>query len=492
MTDVNPLLLLDFYKTTHHEQYPKGLTKLVSYFTPRESRIPGTDTLIMFGLQGFIKTYLIQSFDKNFFARPRQAVTDAYARVLDYTLGRGIVDYGKIAALHRLGYLPLQIKALDEGLRVPMRTPMFEVTNTHPDFAWLVNTVESLMSCSLWHAMVAANVGYAYRQLVNRYFDISVDADVPRSRALGDFSMRGQESRESAVTTSAAFCLSFVNTATVPAILYLEENYNCDCALEPVAYGAVSTEHSVMSSNFAADGDEISLVRRLLTEIYPDTSFSMVSDSYDYWNLVENILPQCRAEILSHNGFLGVRGDSGDPVEISVQTVFKLWELFGGTTNSKGYKLLDPHLKVIYGDGITLHRTEEIYKRLIAGGFACDNVLLASGSHSMQVLAAPGVLEPFTRDTFGIAVKSTYGEINGKPIFIYKDPKTDERHIKRSHKGCCAVTARGGGLVCADGLTFREAEAYPDNLLKPVFRDGRMLREQSLREIRNLLHEGNF
>jgi nicotinamide phosphoribosyltransferase len=492
MNDYNPLLLLDFYKTTHHEQYPAGISRLVSYYTPRVSRMPDQDRLIMFGLQGFIKTYLIRSFENNFFKRPLDDVIGGYKRLIDHTLGQNIVNYDKIASLHGLGYLPIQIKALDEGLLVPMRVPMFEVTNTHDDFAWLVNTIESALCCSLWHMMMAANVGYAYRQLVDRYFTLSADDDIPRCRAMGDFSMRGQESCESAITTSAAFCLSFANTATVPAILYLEDNYNCDCTVEPVAFGAVSTEHSVMSSNFAVDGDEISLLKRLLTEIYPSNSFSMVADSYDYWNLVENILPQCREEIMAHNGFLGVRGDSGDPVEISTETVFKLWDIFGGTVNTKGYKVLDPHLKVIYGDGITFQRAEEIFKRLTAKGFSCSNILLASGSHSMQGFIGFEKIEPFTRDSFGVAIKATYGEVGGKPFFIYKDPKTDDQQFKKSQKGCCIVTLQERELVCADGFTYKEAENRPDNLLRPVFRDGKMLREQSLREIRDRLHGGQF
>ena len=119
--------------------------------------------------------------------------------------------------------------------------------------------------------------------------------------------------------------MSFLNTATVPAIPWLERYYNCDCTKEPVAFGAISTEHSVMCSNYAIDGDEVSFVRRLLTEIYPNHSFSMVSDSYDYWNLVDNILPQVKDEVLAHNGFISIRGDSGDPVQIVTETVEHLW-----------------------------------------------------------------------------------------------------------------------------------------------------------------------
>lgn len=500
MNNTNPLLLLDFYKTTHCEQYPKGITRVVSYFTPRMSRLDGQDHLIMFGLQGYIKTYLMRSFEENFFDRPLTEVIEEYKRIIDNTLGENIVDYNKIKELHRLGYLPIQIKALDEGTRVPIKVPMFEITNTHPDFAWLVNTLETALSCSLWHPMISANVGDMYRQIVNEYFGISVDDDVPRCKALGDFSMRGQESCESAVKSSAGFCLSFLNTATVPTILYLEENYNCDCTKEEVAFGAISTEHSVMNSNYAVDGDEISLIKRLLTEIYPNNGFSMVSDSYDYWNLVDNLLPQCKEEIMNHNGYLAIRGDSGDPVEISTQTVYKLWDTFGGTVNSKGYKVLDPHLKVIYGDSITPQRAKSIYKKLIQNGFACNNVILGVGSFSMQCLeqmaycAVPeSTLQPYTRDTFGIAIKATYVEVGDKQIAIFKDPKTDDGNFKKSQKGCCVVTANDAGeLEYTDGLSFSQTKNNPANLMKPVFKDGAMVTEQSLADIRNKLHKGGF
>jgi len=493
MNNVDPLLLLDFYKTTHNEQYPKGLTKIVSYYTPRISRLTDEDELIMFGLQAFIKEYLIGSFNDNFFNREKDEVLAEYRRIIDNTLGTGIVDYDKIGRLHDLGYLPIEIKAIDEGVCVPIKVPMFEISNTHSDFAWLVNTLETALSCSLWHMQVSANVGYRYRRIVNKYFDISVDDTVPRCRALGDFSMRGQESCESAVRSSAGFCLSFLNTATVPAILFLERYYNCDCSKENVAFGAISTEHSVMNSNYAVDGDEISMVKRLLNEIYPDKGFSMVSDSYDYWHMVDDILPKCKEDILRHNNYIGIRGDSGDPVEITTETVFRLWETFGGTENSKGYKLLDPHIKVIYGDSITPQRAERIYQKLVEKGFACNNVLLGVGSFSMQCLEQDGVLKPFTRDTFGIAIKATYCEVNGKPIQIFKDPKTDTGRFKRSQRGMCAVYRdEKGGLNYKDGFDSVSIGSFEGNMLETVFFNGKVVKEQSLQEIRERLHGGRF
>ncbi|MDR2888708.1 MAG: nicotinate phosphoribosyltransferase [Lachnospiraceae bacterium] len=493
MRRINPLLLLDYYKTTHNEQYPDGITKIVSYYTPRRSRLKDDEHLVMFGLQAFIKEYLINSFKEDFFDRDKEEVLNEYRRVIDHTLGKQIVNYEKIGRLHDLGYLPIAIKALAEGTRVPVKVPMFEITNTHPEFAWLVNTLETAISCSLWHPQISANVGFRYRQIVDRYYDISVEADVPRNRALGDFSMRGQESCESAVKSSAGFCLSFLNTATVPTILFLEDYYQCDCTQEPVAFGAISTEHSVMNSNYAVDGDEMTMVKRLLGEIYPQNGFSMVSDSYDYWNMVDRIIPECKEEILKHGGYIGIRGDSGDPVEITTQTVERLWETFGGTVNSKGYKVLDTHIKVIYGDSITPQRAEKIYQILIEKGFASNNVLLGVGSFSMQCLEEDGKLLPYTRDTYGIAIKATYCEVNGQPIQIFKDPKTDTGNFKKSQRGMCVVYRdQAGRLDYKDGYDSITAAAVSDNLLETVFCDGSMMIDQSLAEIRNRLHEGRF
>ena len=491
MNKTNPMLLIDFYKAVHAEMLPKNITKSVSYFTPRLSRVKMWDKVVMFGLQGFIKTYLIDYFNENFFDVPFEQSIGEYRRIMDAALGRNAYKIEKIEKLHRLGYLPIEIISLPEGARVPMKVPMFGITNTHPDFAWLPQALESLISAESWHPMLAATVGYTYRELVNRYYDLTCDNSVSRAKALGAFDFRGEECTDSAIKAGAGWCLSFLNTATVPTIPYLEKNYNCDCTKEPVAFGSPSTEHSVMCSNYAVDGDEITLLRRLLTEIYPDTSFSVVLDSYDYWNVIENILPQLKNEILAHNGCMLMRGDSGDCVEVVTQTVFRLWDIFGGTVNSKGYKVLDPHVKAIYGDSITIQRCEEIYRILEENGFACSNVALGVGSFSFQCVEEDGILKPFTRDTFSSCIKATYCEIAGKPYPIFKDPK--DGGFKKSHKGCCVVTMdENGKYSYNDGYTWEQAVNSAENQLVTVFKDGKMIKEQSLAQIRNLLHNGKF
>ena len=486
MRKINPMLLIDFYKAVHAEMLPKGITKSVSYFTPRMTRVKRWDKVVMFGLQGFIKTYLIDYFNEEFFNKPFDEVIANYKRIMDASLGENVYGIKKIEELHKLGYLPIKIVALPEGTLVPMHVPMFGITNTHSDFAWLPQALESLISAESWHPMLAATVGYTYRQIVNKYYDLTCDDDVPKSKALGAFDFRGEECTESAIKAGAGWCMSFLNTATVPVVPYLEEMYNCDCTKEPVAFGSPSTEHSVMCSNYAVDGDEITLLRRLLTEIYPNNSFSAVLDSYDYWNIIDNVLPELKPEIIAHNGCMLMRGDSGDCVEVVTKTVFKLWDIFGGTVNSKGYKVLDPHVKAIYGDSITVQRCEQIYKILMQNGFACSNVALGVGSFSFQCIEEDGILKPFTRDTFSSCIKATYCEINGKSVPIFKNPK--EGGFKKSQKGCCIVNS---DLTFTDGHTW--AEAYNENnMLQPIFSDGKMIKEYSLSEVRNTLHGGKF
>ena len=583
----NPLLMIDFYKAVHSEQYPQDIRRIYSPYTPRMSRLSDTDKVTYFGGQAFCKEYLIKAFNEYFFNRPEEEVVEEYNRVLTYTLGPGTYNPEKVRALHKLGYLPIAMYAVPEGTRTKIGVPQSVFVNTHADFAWLTNTLETAYSCFMWHIQVSAEVGYRYRQIVQKYKDLSCDDDIRVARLLGDFSMRGQHSPESAMKSSAGWLLSFLNTATVPAIMWIEKNYNCDITKEEVGFGAISTEHSVMCSNFAIDGDEITHIKRLLTEIYPNTSFSMVSDSYDYWNLVTNILPKCKEEIKNHKGYLAIRGDSGDPVEIvagkkiewltdlyddelnylftdeiythtwlydycldnnitdecilyfnfnqkfyevkvnpvwgeergawtdsdypyierynfkyaeiqpnaeMMGTVWALDQIFGHTYNSKGYKVLPSYIKALYGDSITPQRCEEIYKRLTNMGYAINNVSLGVGSFSFMCLETFDdnnvYYSPYTRDTFGIAIKATYGETpEGNPIMIFKNPKA--LSWKKSQKGCCIVAE--DGMSYTDEHTFDEAHNNSNNnLLKLVFINGEMWNEQSLAEIRNRLYPEGF
>ena len=209
---------------------------------------------------------------------------------------------------------------------------------------------------------------------------------------------------------------------------------------------------------------------------------------------------------MAHNGCMLMRGDSGDCVEVVTKTVFKLWEQFGGTVNSKGYKVLDPHVKAIYGDSITVQRCEMIYEILMKNGFACSNVALGVGSFSMhcieeddditvttadgqQIKGRATILKPFTRDTFSSCIKACYAEIDGKEYPIFKNPK--EGGFKKSQKGLCYVYRdENGELAYKDGYV---GSNIPDgNLLETVFKDGKLVREFTLSDIRNRLNNNAF
>ena len=485
----NPLLLTDFYKTIHHLCYAKGMTKLVSYWTPRMSRKENMNKVVMFGLQPFLKKYLIEYFNENFFKKDKSEVVAEYKRVIEKTMGTLASDTKHIEALHDLGYLPIKISAVEEGERVNIKTPMIQITNTHEDFAWLVNYLETFMSCHIWQPMTSATIGYRYREIIEKYFAMTEDK-APINKACGDFSMRGFSSLESAEISSAGHLLSFVGTATIPSILFLEKYYNADIDTQVVGLGTPSTEHSVMCSY---GNDEKSAYKRLINEVFPSGLLSIVSDTYDYWNIITNLLPELKEDILNRDGKIVIRGDSGDPVKIICGdeeakanspeykgTVELLWDIFGGEKNSKGYKVLNSHIGTIYGDSITVERCEAICEGLKKKGFSVSNCTFGIGSYTYQYN---------TRDTFGFALKATHAVINGQEKFIFKDPKTDTGNFKKSQKGMCYVYRDGQDILYKDELTIKEVENLKDNLLKPVFENGKLLKDFSLQEVRNKLHK---
>ena len=501
------ILLCDFYKAVHCGQYDSKITKLVAYYVPRMSRFKDITEIPVIGIQAFIKEYLIDHFNQNFFWRDIDDLKLEYNWIINETMGPNRNYWHYVESLWKLGYLPLEISALEEGLKCPIGCPAIQITNTDPNFAWVVNAIESLLSNELWYQSCTVIAGMRYRNIVNKYYEKTSDHPENAKHAISEFGFRGLPGLAAARKASMGFLLSFDKTATIPAITYIHDMYGDP--LKDIGGGMASTEHSVMTSSYAIDEGEENLIERLLTEVYPDGNFAMVCDSYDYWNVVDNILPKFKEEILGRNGTLYVRGDSGDPVEIVTDTVKHLWETFGGTTNSKGYKVLDSHIRAIYGDSITQQRAEKIYSILEKEGFAADNVALGAGSFSMLCYEnKDGSLSPYTRDTYSVAVKTSAGayidtihNVDGtivtredKEIQIYKDPKTDTGHFKKSHKGWIGVYCNEVGEVSyKDNLTQGQKEVHqPLDLLKPVFRNGKLLRSTTFNEIRQRFWNDKF
>lgn len=583
---MNSILMTDFYKATHMMQYREGITHFTSYLTPRGSRFNSIDKMVVFGISNFVREYLVEGFGKNFFDLDfdiiENEIRDILGNGLNYPNEMIEKTLTKIRGLYELGYLPIELNGLPEGTLCPMNVPALEIRSTHKDFAWVAQSIESLLSCEIWHPAISATIGHEYAKIAKAAFKETVDDSISYRTAMCDFSMRGQESNASAVASGAAFLASFNNCSTIQSREYIRKNYNDG---DKVTMGGLtSTEHSVMCSDFAICGDERETYRRLLTEVYPNISFAAVMDSYDFWRIVTEVLPSLHDEIEAHNGFLGVRHDSDEPIHalcgiqrieiadhsypirfednedfedyicdfvndcwpkretkpfeayfhyyqhpdeehldgkffegvyriIPIEFEFgdrgfevvklrdtmtwedkgmvqALYELFGGYTNEKGYKVINPKLKAVYGDSITLPRAKEIYRRLKDNGFAANNVSLGVGSFSMQCLEEDGVLKPFTRDSFSIAVKATYCTYRNEngavlEIPVFKNPKGCEG--KKSLKGLCRVIEKDGEITVIQELD--EDEYMMTNGLMVNYFDNGFGAEHSFNDIRNRLEE---
>lgn len=309
-----PTVLCDFYKTSHRPQYPKGTEVIYSTLTPRSNKfMPTIDKVVTFEIQSFVKEYLIGYFNKYFFARKKEDVVAEYARVIKFCLGEENPDTTHIAELHDLGYLPVRIKALKEGTLVPMRVPMMTIENTMPKFFWITNYLETLISAELWQGITSASIALQYRKILNKYAMRTVGNTNGVEFQGHDFSMRGMSSLQSAQKSGAGHLLSFVGTDTIPAILYLEKHYNANIEKELVGTSIPATEHSVMCAN---GQDEYEVFKRMITEVYPNGLVSIVSDTWDFWNIVGTVIPRLKDVIEKRDGKVVIRPDSGVPEDI--------------------------------------------------------------------------------------------------------------------------------------------------------------------------------
>jgi nicotinic acid phosphoribosyltransferase len=489
----NILNQIDAYKLDHRRQYPEGTTYVLSNFTPRTSRIEGVDKVVFFGLQAFLDDFH-EGF-KEFFARDVDEVCAEYEQNTTEILGPNEVGSDHIRALHNLGYVPLNIKALPEGVSVDLKVPMFTVEPTHDIGFWLVNYFESAVSAAVWLPCTSATQAKRYRETLEEWADFTgVDKAVVDFQ-LHDFSFRGLSSIQSAASSGAGHLIYFLGSDSLPSKDFIKNHYGP--ALEPVLLSVPATEHSVMCAG--GNETELETFDRLL-DLYPSGIVSVVSDTWDLWNVIGKILPELKDKILARDGKLVIRPDSGDPANIlcglntnpdyiwdgaplsngmpyDKGVIELLWDLFGGTVNEKGYKELDPHIGAIYGDSITFDRANDICQRLAGKGFASSNVVFGVGSYTYQYV---------TRDTFGFAMKATYVEINGEGREIFKDPITDSG-TKKSAKGRLAVLkdANTGDFILKDQLSAEELESLDElNWLRTVYLDGKFVNPLSWQDVK--------
>lgn len=558
-----PMNLADFYKTGHPGMYPTETDVLVANFTHRSTKYAPVamsplfdDKLVWFGVTGFVKEFLIDTFNAEFFQTDKAVAVRKYKRRMDTALGLNKVSMTQLEKLHDLGYLPLEIRSLPEGDRINTKVPPVLFINTHDGFPWVSTYFETLFSCESWKPATVATIAFEFRKLLTYFARLTGSPEEFVSWQGHDFSMRGMSGVHDAARCGAGHLLSFFGTDTIPAIDYLEDRYGANSDVELVGGSVPATEHSVMTlrillitqrlerdpANLGKSVKELramaemEVIRELITDLFPSGIISLVADSFDFWNVISVIAPALKELIMSRrpdelgNAKVVFRPDSGDPVKIlcgaaleinalnhsqvsraldkgyefvtvggkyyeaawadrgHVETIWTevpatpelkgavecLWDTFGGTITDKGFKLLDSHIGLIYGDGINMKRAMQILSRLAAKGFASGCVVLGIGSFTYQMIS---------RDSFGWALKAIYAEVAGEAVEIYKDPATDDG-TKKSAKGLLRVEKVGDNYVLYEQQTREE---FDRGAHVAIFRDSRLLVDPSLAEMRERL-----
>lgn len=590
----NPVLSTDSYKFSHVDQVPLGTTKTYSHLTPRSTKrlqknIPTLDNkIVSFGLQYTVK-HLLDEWNTYFFNLPWEEVNATVLDVLAPHIGFTAANMEKFKALHTLGYLPLEIKGIPEGDRVSAGIPLLTITNTHDDFDWLPNFLESKILNTSYIPFTVATLAYELAKLRDKYWNISVDSEAGKEFALHDFHFRGAHTSYAAAISSMAYTLITKGTDTVNSIPTAQYYYNTK---NPISFSIPATEHSTASlgiayygklvyeafvdtqgdtfedlleniinklsmstgmshselhplveaclyvdNNFNATVKENETVAdrklqlqqalgecfnlgRLLTVVYPTGLFSYVSDTYDFWRTVELIVPALKNIITNRDGKLILRPDSSNPVDVlcgqmyvgssyealdicleegeygwcydeqgikrhykatdtdlelvnvkdipAIQkgVVRSLWDTFGGTVNNKGFKVLDPHIGVVYGDGMFFERIEQIYKQTIDNEFSIENFCLACGAF---------LLSGIGRDDLAVAIKASAFVVNGEVVPVYKQPVTDAS--KNSVKGFLKVVkGEDGEYSLIDNVSMEEEK---ETALQTIFLNGQLQNQVS-------------
>lgn len=488
----NPLFLSDGYKIGHGRMLAPGTDFLYGTWIPRSTKhAPKGITKILSAGHQLTWRYLHDVYQENFFNQPIDVALEFGEDMASY-LGLSFSS-GQFTDLHRLGYLPIKVKALPEGIETNPNVPHQTFINTVKGFAWLTLYLETPISSLNWKTPTNATIALKYRRTATEW----VMKTDPENAFLipylcHDFAARGLDPH-SMLSSGLGHAMSFIGSDSL--IVIPGARYYYGVPEDEVCIASVNaSEHSVSTTKIFTVGEKQMLVDWM--KIFPTGILSVVADTFDLWKLVTEYLPALKEEILARDGKLVIRPDSGDPVDILCgkgiyqsgdrlltneeidsdvyAPEFKgvielLWDTFGGTVNEQGYKVLDSHIGAIYGDSITTDRQVEIYERLAAKGFASTNIVLGVGSFTYQFN---------TRDTFGFAAKGAWFENNGKGYDIYKDPITDDG-TKKSLKGLICVTAN------LEVLTECTKEQEAGGILQVIYEDGKFFNQITLAEIRS-------
>lgn len=453
----NIILVTDSYKHSHYLQYPPETTVVNSYV---ESRGGKHETVLFFGLQAWLKKLLANPIT--------QADIDDAAWVChEHGISFNRAGWQHILDTHG-GYLPLEIEAVPEGMVIPTGNVLVQVRNTDPVCFWLSSFVETSLLRGVWYATTVASISYHAKQTILHALEESSDelAEPIAQFMLHDFGARGVSSEESAALGGLAHLVNFRGTDTMNALLAARQYYG-----EPMAaFSVPASEHSTMTS--WGQTREAEAYSNMLRQFKGSNIISIVADSYDVFRAVHEIFGGSLKDQVLENAEAGsrlvVRPDSGDPVENPIAVIKALMENFGSTVNSKNYRVLPDHVRVLQGDGITPDTIKKILSRMLEEDLSAENIVFGMGS---------GLLQQVTRDTQHFAMKCSAVKVAGEWRDVYKNPITDKG--KASKRGVLA-------LVKIDtGFETRHVDASGENILRPVYRNGKMLVEDTLEQIRH-------
>jgi nicotinamide phosphoribosyltransferase len=493
------LFYTDGYKIGHKKMLAPGTTKLYGTWIPRSVKYApkGVSKIVSFGQQ-LVVTWLHDEFTENFFSLPLDEAMK-FGKDMSMYLGMNY-DSSHFEELHKLGYLPVRIKSLPEGIETNPNVPHMTFINTVDGFAWLTLYLETIISSLAWKPSTSSTIALQYRRnLVEWVMKTDPNNAWLIDFLAHDFSARGLSPWDM-LSSGLGHATSFRGSDSIiviPGSRYFYGEPENEVAINSVN----ASEHSVSTTCIFTMG-ESEMIKYFMNQ-FPDGILSIVSDTFDLWQLITEFLPENKEQIMSRNGKLVIRPDSGNPVDILCGydpykrtnisdikfepkpehkgVIELLWDIFGGTINEQGYKVLDPHIGAIYGDSITLDRQIEIYKRLEAKGFAATNIVLGVGSFTYQMN---------TRDTLGFAAKGAWFEVdeNGSKVGynIYKDPVTDDG-TKKSLKGLITVwpDEKVGYYVQSECTPEQESQG----ILHTIYEDGHFFNQVTLTQIRERLKQ---
>lgn len=459
---ISTITRTDSYKFSQWNQYPKGTTHISSYIESRG----GENESVFFGLQAFVKDYLLTPITMKDVDRAEKIVT---AHGLPFNR-----EGWEIIVKEHGGNLPIEIQAVPEGTVMETHNVQVQVVNTDPRLWWLTSYLETALLRAVWYPSTVATKSRKMKKVIAKYLNETSDIPVNDQLffKLHDFGARGASSSETAMLGGMGHLVNFMGTDTFEAVEGVMAYYNTD---EVVGFSIPASEHSTITS-WGRENEVKAYENMLDTFGGPGKLVACVSDSFDIYAATRDLWGGVlKDKVMNMGGTLVVRPDSGDPETVPVEIIEILAEKFGFTVNSKGYKVLHPSVRVIQGDGINEHSLPRILANLKAAGFSADNIAFGMGG---------GLLQAWNRDTLKYAMKASAIRINeGEWKGFSKDPITDSG--KRSKEGRLGLVIDCGIGSCGFRTLPEDVANQKGNLLRTIYKNGELLIEDTFAEIRN-------